>query len=309
MAVESGKACCLSAAYMFDPVFEKGEFKGEHYDFIMTNIRGNHVALVDEGRAGPEVAVADGAPKERENFMGIIEKIKDLVACLQEDEEKLTPPLAPLMPPKGDEGEHMGLDEENPNPEFLIQKLWALIHDIKDIQLAEKLKTILTELGLDLEPLEIEAQSLETPEGGPNLSTDEIDEEEKPLNITPHEHLGNQKQGEPALDKKLSPKKIAQTVVLAKTRHHFRQLFEAARRVRPLVGDIDQMAFDSAADIYAYTLKSKGVPSQSKNTEILADMVEILLAEDRKNLNPAPAFKPALNFKGPFAALSNIKLS
>ncbi|MGL4207942.1 MAG: DUF2213 domain-containing protein, partial [Candidatus Adiutrix sp.] len=79
MAVESGKACCLSAAYMFDPVFEKGEFKGEHYDFIMTNIRGNHVALVDEGRAGPEVAVADGTPKERENFMGIIEKIKDLV--------------------------------------------------------------------------------------------------------------------------------------------------------------------------------------------------------------------------------------
>lgn len=61
-AIESGSIVQLSSAYRFEPVFQAGEFKGERYDFIMTNLRGNHVALVEEGRAGPEVAVADQKP-------------------------------------------------------------------------------------------------------------------------------------------------------------------------------------------------------------------------------------------------------
>ncbi|MDR2075717.1 MAG: DUF2213 domain-containing protein, partial [Desulfovibrio sp.] len=46
-AVESGRAVELSSAYRYEPLFESGEFNGEPYDFIMTNIRGNHVALVE----------------------------------------------------------------------------------------------------------------------------------------------------------------------------------------------------------------------------------------------------------------------
>lgn len=58
-AILDGEKVELSAAYMFDPVLETGVFEGQKYDFVMTNIRGNHVALVDEGRAGPDVVVAD----------------------------------------------------------------------------------------------------------------------------------------------------------------------------------------------------------------------------------------------------------
>lgn len=57
--IESGKATELSLSYFFDPVMTRGVWNGEPYDFIMTNIRANHLALVPEGRAGSDVAVAD----------------------------------------------------------------------------------------------------------------------------------------------------------------------------------------------------------------------------------------------------------
>lgn len=45
----------LSCGYLADLVEEKGTFDGEPYDYKQTNIRYNHVALVDRGRAGPQV--------------------------------------------------------------------------------------------------------------------------------------------------------------------------------------------------------------------------------------------------------------
>ena len=42
----------LSLAYQYKPEFKKGTFDGKPYDFIMRNIRANHIALVEEGRAG-----------------------------------------------------------------------------------------------------------------------------------------------------------------------------------------------------------------------------------------------------------------
>jgi hypothetical protein len=38
---------------------QPGVYEGQHFDGIMTEIRGNHVALVRDGRAGGDVLVAD----------------------------------------------------------------------------------------------------------------------------------------------------------------------------------------------------------------------------------------------------------
>ena len=62
-AIKDGRFKELSAAYQYDPVLHYGEFDGSPYEVVMTNIRGNHVALVKEGRAGPDVVVADAKPK------------------------------------------------------------------------------------------------------------------------------------------------------------------------------------------------------------------------------------------------------
>ncbi|WP_237386217.1 DUF2213 domain-containing protein [Xenorhabdus sp. Sc-CR9] len=49
----------LSPGYRCRYEFTSGLFEGEHYDAIQRDIRANHLALVDEGRTGPDVAVQD----------------------------------------------------------------------------------------------------------------------------------------------------------------------------------------------------------------------------------------------------------
>lgn len=61
--IESGKLAELSASYFYDAVMKSGTFNGQAYDGIMTNIRGNHVALVERGRIGRDALVADALPK------------------------------------------------------------------------------------------------------------------------------------------------------------------------------------------------------------------------------------------------------
>ena len=58
-AVSSGKRE-LSNGYATDLKFEPGKAPdGTAYDAVQTSIQGNHIALVDRGRAGPECRIAD----------------------------------------------------------------------------------------------------------------------------------------------------------------------------------------------------------------------------------------------------------
>ena len=57
--IEAGDKVELSCQYYYRPDMTPGNFKGLHYDGIMRDIRGNGVALVEAGRAGPDVLVAD----------------------------------------------------------------------------------------------------------------------------------------------------------------------------------------------------------------------------------------------------------
>lgn len=56
--IESGKQE-LSAGYRCKYDMTPGEFGGVQFDGVQRMIRGNHLALVDEGRMGPDVAVLD----------------------------------------------------------------------------------------------------------------------------------------------------------------------------------------------------------------------------------------------------------
>jgi hypothetical protein len=60
-AVESGRQKELSCGYRYVPDMTAGTSPdGVKYDGRMTQIVANHVALVEAGRAGPDVMVADG---------------------------------------------------------------------------------------------------------------------------------------------------------------------------------------------------------------------------------------------------------
>jgi hypothetical protein len=57
--IETEEAREISCGYGYDPEMTPGVFNGEKYDGVMHNLKPNHVAIVEEGRAGPDVMVAD----------------------------------------------------------------------------------------------------------------------------------------------------------------------------------------------------------------------------------------------------------
>jgi hypothetical protein len=62
--IESGQMKELSSGYRYDAVMQPGVYMSDRYDGVMTNIRANHIALVEAGRAGSDVVVMDSKPKE-----------------------------------------------------------------------------------------------------------------------------------------------------------------------------------------------------------------------------------------------------
>ena len=67
----------LSCAYRYELDMTPGEYEGTKYDMRMTDIRGNHVALVDEGRAGPDVTVKDRKQQPRVDMKKIGQMVAD----------------------------------------------------------------------------------------------------------------------------------------------------------------------------------------------------------------------------------------
>ena len=67
--IESNTQRELSCAYRYVPDMTPGVVDGISYDGVMREIRGNHVALVETGRAGSDVIVGDSKTVNLENHM------------------------------------------------------------------------------------------------------------------------------------------------------------------------------------------------------------------------------------------------
>lgn len=95
--IRDGSMRQLSLAYYYDPDFDSsGEFEGKHYDFTMRNIRGQHLALVEEGRAGRSCLVEDNALNLGEKAMNGNKKTPQGVAP-ENSEEKTELKVADAM--------------------------------------------------------------------------------------------------------------------------------------------------------------------------------------------------------------------
>lgn len=59
--IESGEQCELSCGYHYRPDMTPGNFDGKPFDGVMRDIEGNHITVVEDGRAGPDVVVGDSS--------------------------------------------------------------------------------------------------------------------------------------------------------------------------------------------------------------------------------------------------------
>ena len=291
--IEDGQAAEISCCYSYDPDFTSGEFtevdgSKVHYDLIMRNIKGNHVALVPEGRAGHDVKVADSMnavkysnenERRMDNMNGIpIDEFLAKFMPLASDEEKAAAKseLEKMGGTKDEEptfaeGVKYGEELEKEEPKKLDSE-----HE------AEGMEKRLDEAKEDTEDackdgeLPVDEDNLDELMKDPKFKAafemgvryGEKREKADPEKIdADHEREGMEKAlGEDSM------KKI-QDSMMAK----MRGMNAAAKKVRPLVGEIsDPFAFDSAEAIYKFALEKTGVAVKKYPASAYAGMVDVM---------------------------------
>ena len=238
--IETDKVRELSCAYRYVPVMESGEFEGQPYDGRMTEIQGNHLALVEVGRAGSDVVVADRNPFIlKESAMKMSKLGKALFAALCAASPVLAADSA--LPALVGTANRKTFKKDD-----VKAKLLALDASIDSNQLDAVLDAIL-DVEQDPKPVETPAAAAdESPADKLRaLLAGKVDD------ATLEAACGLL--ATPAADEKPEPgmKKEEVTAAMDGLRKELREANEAAREVRHIVGDV---AMDSAAEIYGFAL-------------------------------------------------------
>lgn len=173
--IENGTYRQISAAYRYDPDFTPGVFDGKPYDFVIRNMRGNHVALVKKGRAGPDVVVADAEPEEFMNEsqveaaeVGAAEAIKELASLIVG---------VHYVDPETGETKDMTQDEDK---NAAIGRLLDVLSQYVPEDAIGKLKDELTDLAYTKPTGDDDFNDKEAYKYGENVERDRIERKEEP---------------------------------------------------------------------------------------------------------------------------------
>lgn len=245
--IETEEVVQLSCAYRYVPVMEPGTYEGKAYDGRMTDIRGNHLAPVEVGRAGPDVVVADSNPfplkKEPAMKMTKLGRALFVSLCAASPvlaaDSALQAMLAPMT--------KKAFDKSGTKA-----KLIAMDATLSPEQLDNVIDAL---LDVEQDPKPMQTENAVGDEGPADkvrkMLAGKVDDsmiEEICALMAP-----------PAADKEevepgMKPKEVeaAMDALGVKLRAEFAAAADATRDVRPVVGDV--VGMDSAEAIYAFAL-------------------------------------------------------
>lgn len=276
--IESGEKCELSIGYDCEIHKEAGEFEGVPYDFVQRNIKIQHVALVECGRAGADVKVSDSKEiilnsektevkqMDKEKLLQLINelvkagaseeeikaKIDELTAdaCEDEDEVELETEEVKTEEPDTEEVEEQ--EQETSDEEQTEQA------DDDDL-IIEEVKAELEKAGLDAENEEL-VKAFIVGNHFAKAETEATDEDTTDEEATEEEKEAEEQK---ATDTALKVAKIVKADI--------ERRFNAVREVRHVLGDVNAMKYDSADKIYRDALAKMGVNVKSlKDSECRA---------------------------------------
>ena len=270
--IESGEQKELSSAYYYDVDMTKGEYQGEQYDGIMRNIIGNHVALVDTGRAGRDVVVADEDPFKTSKGKEKMSKAKLLLKKLLAQDEEITPEklldVVGVLVKNGEKetfkSSDIVEDEDEDEDEDEVEKKRAEGEDVEEIGNPDGEDEDLDEDGAEDE--------------------DEDEDEDEKRTFT-YEDV----------------KKAIEKAVLAERKRN-KDAEIAKKDVENIVGDV---AMDSAKDIYKFALKQAGVDVSGVHPSAYRAMVKMLQNGNNKTVKMAS--DKASNLLSKYPQLKNIR--
>lgn len=242
--IESGEQMELSSAYRYTADMTAGEFNGMRYDGVMRDIVGNHVALVDVGRAGRDVVVSDADPFCERTVMKLKAGAKARIQAA----------VQPLL-----------AQDAELSPDELLQVIGSLTNEVQTAEddgeelPSEDAEEVGTDEDETAEDEDVESESEEVA-----ADEDETNESEQPKE-------------QPAQAQDRAMMKIAMDKAIAKAvaaeRKRAQALAQAQRDVAHLVGDV---AMDSAEDVYKFALEQHGVDVAGVHPSAYRAMVGML---------------------------------
>lgn len=251
--IEADKIRELSCCYHYVPIMEPGEYQGQKYDGRMTQIQGNHLALVESGRAGSDVLVADSNPF---NFKEITMKMTKLGKALFAGLSALSPKLAqdsavPAI---------VGNAKRGVDAKAMKEKLLALDAEIDAGKLDDILDAI---IGVEEDPEPAEPETPvedESPhEKVRSLLSGKVDDDvvSAILALIPETAADEGQEGKKEDDevKKEEDKKAMDAAINSAVEASNKRLiagFEAAQHVRSVIGEVKPGT--PAAEVYGLAL-------------------------------------------------------
>lgn len=244
--IESGEQVELSSAYRYTADMTAGEFEGRHYDGVMRDIVGNHVALVDVGRAGRDVVVSDADPFHERKTMKLKAGAKARIQAA----------VQPLL-----------AQDAELSPDELLQVIGSLTNEVRTAQ----------DDGKELPPENVENVGTDgdgQDDGENNSAPAEDEEPEKTAEDEAPEapEGGAPKPAQDAAISKMAMDAAIQKAVAAE-RKRAQALAAAQREVAHIVGDV---AMDNAADVYKFALEQSGIDVTGVHPSAYRAMVGML---------------------------------
>lgn len=295
--IETDKVRELSCAYRYTPIMEPGEYEGQPYDGRMTNILGNHLALVEQGRAGPDVIVADSNPFTKETAMRMTKLGKALFAALSAASPVLAADSAlPALVGNA--------SRKNFKRDEVKAKILALDGDLDPQQLDNVIDAL-----LDVEqsptPMETpQAAADETPADKLRaLLAGKVDDSiiEQACALMQPAAVDEAPEVKPEeKEEGMKPEEVK--AAMDSLRKELRDAAEAAREVSAVVGDV--IGMDSAAEVYAFALDHMKV--DHKDVEGVAALRALYRVASVKKADPVVAQDAASTVKA-FPGLSRIR--
>lgn len=268
--IESGEQRQLSCAYRYTADMTPGEIDGVRFNGRMRNIVGNHVALVETGRAGSDVIIGDSAtmakkpvPSRHALFVGgaIAAYVQPLLA--QDAKIDLRPCVAGITAKNWGDKRAAVLEA------VTTATTGKLAQDASLDGLAAVLAALSTT------PLAADAAKDEDEKDKPKAEDEDDDEDEKKAkkkaDMDDDEDDDEDKVSKKAMDAAILTAAVkSETAAIAR----MTALRQAEKDVRPIIGEIET-AMDSAADVYKLALDHlkvdlTGVPDSAYRALLLA---------------------------------------
>jgi hypothetical protein len=275
--IESGEKCELSIGYDCEIHKEAGEFEGVPYDFVQRNIKIQHVALVECGRAGADVKVSDSKEiilnseknevkqMDKEKLLQLINELVKAGATEEEIKAKIDELTADACEDDEVELEAEEVKTEEPDTEEVEEQEQEASDEEQTEQkddddlIIEEVKAELEKAGLDAENEEI-VKAFIVGNHFAKAETEATDEDTTDEEATEEEKEAEEQK---ATDTALKVAKIVKADI--------ERRFNAVNEVRHVLGDVNAMKYDSADKIYRDALAKMGVNVKSlKDSECRA---------------------------------------